>query len=192
MRNARLLGRIFGKQAQADAILGKLEGVDRRPAPGCGECRQGPSGPHHGRQDERLRAGSRFGVLHADFGIVPAVEGLAATNHGQAMSSEFILKTNPDWLFVIDRDAAVGRGGAAAKSMLDNELVAQTTAWKKGQVVYLDPVNWYLIGGGLTSMQASVDQIARAIGNNSLKNDMRRLVADHPRVVRFRLSKARQ
>jgi iron complex transport system substrate-binding protein len=47
--------------------------------------------------------------------------------------------------------------------VLDNELVAQTTAWRNGQVVYLDPVNWYLVGGGLTALQASVDQIAKAV-----------------------------
>jgi iron complex transport system substrate-binding protein len=165
MRNARLLGRIFDRQAQADAILGKLETsiADlRRDAANAGK---GLLVLTTGGKMSAYGPGSRFGVLHGDFGIVPSVEGLAVTNHGQAVSSEFILETNPDWLFVIDRDAAVGRGGAAAKSMLDNELVAQTTAWKKGQVVYLDPVNWYLIGGGLTSMQASVDQIARAIGN---------------------------
>ncbi|MGO4525981.1 ABC transporter substrate-binding protein [Microvirga sp. 2MCAF35] len=105
--------------------------------------------------------GSRFGILHSEFGIVPAVEGLATTNHGQAVSAEFILKTNPDWLFVIDRDVVVGRDGGAAKKVLDNELVAQTTALKDDQVVYLDPVEWYLFGGGLTALQAGVDQIAK-------------------------------
>jgi iron complex transport system substrate-binding protein len=107
--------------------------------------------------------GSRFGHLHTAFGITPAVEGLATTNHGQAVNAEFILKTNPDWLFVIDRDVATGQNSGAAKKVLDNDLVAQTTAWKNNQVVYLDPTNWYLIGGGLTAMQASTDQIAKAL-----------------------------
>ncbi|MGO4835674.1 ABC transporter substrate-binding protein, partial [Rhizobiaceae sp. 2RAB30] len=107
--------------------------------------------------------GSRFGVLHSEFGITPAREGLDTSNHGQAASFEFILETNPDWLFVIDRDAAIGREGEAAKQFLDNELVAQTTAWKTGQVVYLDPAGWYLIGGGITALRANADQIAKAL-----------------------------
>ncbi|MDF2688400.1 MAG: hypothetical protein K0Q80_1365 [Microvirga sp.] len=28
--------------------------------------------------------------------------------------------------------------------VLDNKSSAQTTAWKKSQVVYLDPMNWYV------------------------------------------------
>lgn len=42
--------------------------------------------------------GSRFGVLHDDYGTVPAAEDLKpgkSSNHGQAISFEFILETNP-------------------------------------------------------------------------------------------------
>ena len=79
--------------------------------------------------------GSRFGVIHADFGVTPAVERLATANHGQAISLEFILETNPDWLFVIDCDAAIGRKGSRREKFLDNDIVRQTTAWKKSQAV---------------------------------------------------------
>ncbi len=75
--------------------------------------------------------GSRFGVLHDSFGVKPAAPDLSIGNHGQPVSSEFILETNPDWLFVIDRDAAIGREGNSAKQVLDNELVRQTNAWKR-------------------------------------------------------------
>ncbi|MCY1039710.1 siderophore ABC transporter substrate-binding protein [Corallococcus sp. bb12-1] len=103
--------------------------------------------------------GSRFGVLHEGFGIPPAAPTLKASLHGEAVGSEFILETNPDWLFVIDRDAAIGEGGGAQR-LLDNELVRQTTAWKQGQVVYLEPANTYLIGGGIQSMRRLMEQIA--------------------------------
>ena len=103
--------------------------------------------------------GSRFGVLHDAFGIPPAAPGLKASLHGEAISSEFILETNPDWLFVIDRDAAIGEGGGAQR-LLDNELVHQTTAWKQGQVVYLEPANTYLIGGGIQSLRRLMEQLS--------------------------------
>ena len=106
--------------------------------------------------------GSRFGILHDAFGIVPAATGLDTGTHGQPVSFEYILKTNPDWLYVIDRDAAIGREGSPAKSFLDNELVRQTTAWKKNQVVYLEPANWYLVGGGLTALHQSIEQVSKA------------------------------
>src|SRR5690606_11401252 len=46
--------------------------------------------------------GSRFGILHTEFGIVAAAPDLDVATHGQAISFEFILKTGPDYLFVID------------------------------------------------------------------------------------------
>ena len=49
-------------------------------------------------------------------------------NHGQPVTFEYIKKTNPDWLFVLNRSAAIGEEGKAAKDVLDNPLVAETTA----------------------------------------------------------------
>ncbi len=165
-RNVRLLGTIFGKQAEAEAQLTKLETSVAALRQEASKAGKGLLVLTTGGKMSAYGPGSRFGLLHSDFGIMPAAEGVAPTNHGQAITAEFILKTNPDWLFVIDRDVATGQGSGAAKSVLDNELVAQTNAWKKNQVVYLDPVNWYLIGGGLTALQASVEQIAQALAKN--------------------------
>jgi iron complex transport system substrate-binding protein len=162
-RNVQLLGRIFDKQSEAEAQWAKLEKSMADLRQDAAKAGKGLLVLTTGGKMSAYGPGSRFGILHSEFEIVPAVEGLATTNHGQAVSAEFILKTNPDWLFVIDRDVVVGQNGGAAKKGLENELVAQTTAWKKDQVVYLDPANWYLIGGGLTALQSSVDQIAKAI-----------------------------
>jgi len=161
-RNVQLLAKIFDKQGEADSRLATLEQSMAALRQKASQAGKGLLVLTTGGKMSAYGPGSRFGLLHTDFGIVPAVADLATTNHGQAVNAEFILKTNPDWLFVIDRDVATGRGNAA-KAVLDNDLVAQTTAWKNKQVVYLDPVNWYLVGGGLTALQASVNQIAQAI-----------------------------
>lgn len=104
--------------------------------------------------------GSRFGIIHDNFGFQPAAPDLEITNHGQAISFEFIHKTDPDWLFVIDRDAALGTGNNAAQSLLDNELIHKTKAWQKNQIVYLDSINWYILGSsGLNSLNANINEI---------------------------------
>jgi iron complex transport system substrate-binding protein len=162
-RNVQTLGKIFDKQAEADSQLAKLEQSLAALQQSASKAGKGLLVLTTGGKMSAYGPGSRFGLLHTEFGVVPAVEGFATTNHGQAVNAEFILKTNPDWLFVIDRDSATGRGNGAAQKVLDNDLVAQTTAWKNKQVVYLDPVNWYLVGGGLTAMQASVDQVSKAL-----------------------------
>lgn len=47
----------------------------------------------------------------------------------------------------MDRLAAVGKEGQSAQQTLDNALVQQTTAWKKGQVVYLSAASYLALGG---------------------------------------------
>lgn len=162
--NVTLLAGLFGKQARAreltarlDASIAALKGRAANAGTGLVVLTTGGKMSAYG-------PGSRFGVLHDSFGIRPAVARLDTSNHGQAISFEFIRKTNPDWLFVIDRDAAIGREGAAARKFLDNELVRQSNAWKNRRVVYLDGLNWYTLGGaGITAMQENVDQLTHAL-----------------------------
>lgn len=107
--------------------------------------------------------GSRFGMLHDVYGIPAANKDIKVAGHGQAISFEFILKTNPDWLFVLDRDAAIGREGASAAKLLDNPLVNATKAAKKKQIVYLNSANWYLLGNASPgSLHDDVTQLINA------------------------------
>ncbi len=105
---------------------------------------------------------SRFGIVHDVFGVKTADENIEASTHGMKVSYEYILETNPDYLFVIDRDAVVG-DGAAAEEVMETELVKQTNAYKSDKIVYLDPDTWYLSGGGLVSVQQMIDDISAAI-----------------------------
>ncbi len=105
---------------------------------------------------------SRFGIVHDVFGVKTADENIEASTHGMKVSYEYILETNPDYLFVIDRDAVVG-DGAAAEEVMETELVKQTNAYKNDKIVYLDPDTWYLSGGGLVSVQQMIDDISAAI-----------------------------
>ena len=110
--------------------------------------------------------GSRFGVMFDEMGFTPAVTGTDTGTHGQAISHEFIMETNPDWLFVVDRDAAIGREGQSAQQFLDNPLVRSTTAWERGQVVYLDPMAWYLVGGGVQALRTGIAQLGAALAGD--------------------------
>ena len=51
---------------------------------------------------------SRFGVIHTELGVKPAGPSVKEAAHGDPISFETIQKSNPDMLFVIDRDAAIG------------------------------------------------------------------------------------
>lgn len=163
-RNMTELGKLFGKEDQAATTLASLEeklAAVREMAADEGKAlviiTTGGRMSIHGAQ-------GRFGIIYNEMGFAPAIEDVKAGNHGQPISHEYILETNPDWIFVVDRDAAIGRDGKPAKQMLDNPLVHKTTAWKEGQIVFLDPADWYLVGAaGPTALDRALSQISTAL-----------------------------
>ncbi|PIL17875.1 hypothetical protein P775_22640 [Puniceibacterium antarcticum] len=161
--NITELGQLFGKQAEAEAELAKLDQDVASLKEVSGDAGRVLIILTTGGRMSAHGPGSRFGVVYDTYGFVPAATGMDTGNHGQAISNEFIRETNPDWLFVVDRDAAIGREGTAAAQLLDNALVHETSAWQKGQIVYLNPADWYLIGGGLRALQNSVSQLLTAV-----------------------------
>lgn len=105
---------------------------------------------------------SRFGLIYDAFGFEPVDPTIQVSTHGQSVSFEYLLDKDPDYLFVIDRGAALG-GPSGAPALIENELTASMKAVKSGRVVYLDSEVWYLSGGGLTSLERMVEDVARAV-----------------------------
>lgn len=75
------------------------------------------------------------------------------STHGNTASYELLVALDPDYIFILDRDTAIGEsGGTNAQQLMDNELVHQTSAYKNGNIVYLTPTVWYLSEGGILAM----------------------------------------
>ena len=161
--NARTLGEVFGEEERVEGLLADLDASVANLSEQAADAGTGLILVTSGGEVTAYGPGSRFGWLHDALGVVPAREDIAVSSHGEAVSFEYVRDTDPDWLFVVDRDAAIGEGGDAAQQVLDNELVAGTTAWTQDQVVYVDAVDWYIAGGGLATMQRIVDDIAGAV-----------------------------
>ncbi|WP_342382071.1 siderophore ABC transporter substrate-binding protein [Myxococcus stipitatus] len=157
--NTELLATLFGREEKARVLVTELRASIAKLKETTTSRGTGLVVLVTGGRISAYGPGSRFGVIHGDFGVPVAAAGLSASLHGEVIGSEFIREKNPDWLFVIDRDAGMGQSGGA-RQVLDNELVHQTTAWKKGQVVYLDPMNAYLIGGGIQAVDRLRGQVA--------------------------------
>ncbi len=155
-------GGLFGKSAEAKAIAEELDAklaAAKAAVAGKGKAlivmSNGPKVSTYG-------PGSRFGWVHTALDLPAAVNEIETATHGEAVSFEFIRQANPDWLLVLDRAAAVGSNEQAAKVTLDNELVAETTAWKKGQVVYLPAPDFYIAAGGVQSLERVLTTITEA------------------------------
>ncbi|KGM13551.1 iron ABC transporter substrate-binding protein [Cellulomonas bogoriensis 69B4 = DSM 16987] len=160
--NSRILGQIFDVEAEVDRLIADLDAGITRTREITADAGEALIVLTAGGEVTAYGPGSRFGFLHDELGVTPAIEDVEEATHGEAISFELIAETDPDWLVVVDRDAATGEAGAAAEQVLDNELVATTTAWSENQVHYVDPVDWYIINGGLGTLQRVVDEVAGA------------------------------
>ncbi|QKV51600.1 siderophore ABC transporter substrate-binding protein [Comamonas antarctica] len=162
-RNIRALAAIYGVREKGEAEIQSVEkaiaGLRTQAA------KQGPGLflMTNGGKLSVYGPGSRFDMLYTVFGMKPLPQKIEVSKHGQAVSFEYLLKANPEWLLVLDRDAAIGREGAAAQKLLDNKLVQATKAWRSQQVVYLNAANWYLLSNaGPGALKANIQQLSDA------------------------------
>ncbi len=90
------------------------------------------SAPHSGRV---------WGPLYDIFDWTPSLEidHASADHQGDDISVEAIAETDPDWIFVMDRDAAISseEDATPAQDVIDNApALKNTTAISEGQLVY--------------------------------------------------------
>ncbi|GIN22261.1 MAG TPA: ABC transporter [Bacillus bacterium] len=162
-KNMNTIGEIFGKEDQVKAELEevdnqiagvkeKAESIDKKALIVlANEGKVSAYGPK-----------SRFGWIHDVLGFKAADENIEVSPHGQGISFEYILETNPDILFVIDRNAAIEEDSEPAKETIENDLVKKTKAYEDGKIIYLDADYWYLSGGGLQSIKAMIKGVEEA------------------------------
>ena len=106
--------------------------------------------------------GSRFGILHNEFGLSPVDENIEASNLGQKITFEYLVEKDPDYLFVMDRGLIAG-ADVSAHQVMDNELVKMTSAYKNGNIIYLDAYTWYVSTGGIEGTLRMIDEVSSAI-----------------------------
>jgi iron complex transport system substrate-binding protein len=137
------LGNIFDKQEDATKLNAELDtaieaaktaynGTDKIMSVVVSGGNIGFSAPHSGRV---------WGPLYDIFGWAPSLEvDKSSSDHqGDEISVEAIAQSNPDWIFVLDRDAAISssKDSVPAQDVIDKApALKNTTAITKGQIVY--------------------------------------------------------
>ena len=83
------------------------------------------------------------------------------STHGNEASFEFVVEKNPQYLFVMDRDAAIQTEGAQlAQEIVENELIMGTDVYQNGNIVYLaHPAVWYTAEGGITALDLMLQDL---------------------------------
>lgn len=96
----------------------------------------------------------RCSIIGNEIGFENLGDGDTTSTHGNETSFEFVSELNPDYIFVMDRDAAINTEGAQlAQEIVENELVMGTDAYKNGHIIYLEhPAVWYTAEGGIQAL----------------------------------------
>ncbi|MBE2986957.1 ABC transporter substrate-binding protein [Campylobacter sp. RM12920] len=105
----------------------------------------------------------RCSLITTDGGFTNLANDISST-HGNESSFELLVKLNPQYLFVLDRDSAISKPGAkVAQEVMDNELVRKTKAFNNGKIFYLSPTPWYLSEGGIRATDIMLSDIEKAL-----------------------------
>ena len=88
------------------------------------------------------------------------------STHGNEASFETVVAKNPEYIFVMDRDKAIGKAGAAsAKEIVENDLVKSTPAYKNNHIIYLENPNvWYTAEGGIQALDMMLKDLEKGLG----------------------------
>ena len=162
-KNLTLIGEIFGKEKEVAAELTTIEEKINTLKTSVPTDKKGLVVLASGGKISAFGPESRFGFIHDVFGVPAVDDKLEISQHGQSISPEYIAEKNPDYLFVVDRDAVVSEGESTAKATVENDIVKSTNAFKEGKIIYLDPNYWYLSGGGLESLVKMIEDVQEGV-----------------------------
>ena len=164
--NAGTIAAIFGKEAEVeelmsgfDARIEELAAFAANKTAIVGMCTSGGF--------NILGRDGRCSIISNEIGFenVGLDADVDTSTHGNEASFEFVVERNPEYIFVMDRDAAIGTEGAQlAQEIVENELVMSLDVYKNGNIVYLGhPAVWYTAEGGINALDIMLQDLEGAL-----------------------------
>ena len=162
--NATTIASMFGLEAQVDELMA---GFDARieALAAFAEGKNAIVGLCTSGSFNILGSDGRCSIISVEIGFDNLGDGDVTATHGNESSFELVVELDPDYMFVLDRDAAIGTDGAQlAKEIVENELVMDTDVYKDGHIVYLaNPTVWYTAEGGITALDIMLGDLEGAL-----------------------------
>ena len=166
--NATTIASMFGLEAQVDELMA---GFDARieALAAFAEGKNAIVGLCTSGSFNILGSDGRCSIISVEVGFDNLGDGDVTATHGNESSFELVVELDPDYMFVLDRDAAIGTDGAQlAKEIVENELVMDTDVYKDGHIVYLEnPTVWYTAEGGITALDIMLNDLEALCWLNS-------------------------
>ena len=161
-KNAATIASMFGLESQVEELM---SGFDTRieALQAAAEGKTAIVGMCTSGSFNVLGNDGRCSIIGVEVGFenIGVDANIDTSTHGNEASFEFIVEKAPDYIFVMDRDAAIGTDGAQlAQEIMENELVMGTDAYKNGNIVYLaHPAVWYTAEGGITALDLMLQDL---------------------------------
>lgn len=165
--NWRMLGKLFDKQDEVEALIAETQQqLDSASSKVAKQNLNALMLMNNGSNVAMFNKGSRFSIVFDDFGFAESTSKKVAPiegSHGNLISFEYVADAQPEVIFILDREQAIGRSVGKAKELFNNPLVDSTPAAKNNKIVYIDPNAWYISGGGVTATQTMISDIDKAL-----------------------------
>lgn len=156
----RMLATIFDKKIEVENLIieqqSQIEQIRKRNQ---AQDAQALVVMRNGTNLTTFGAKSRYGVIFNLFGFKESVNNVANHKHGDLISFEYITEVNPQYMLVLDRDAAIGKTSQSAKKSFDNVLINKLPVYKNGGIHYLSSNAWYISASGIQATQIMIDDI---------------------------------
>lgn len=163
-KNAETIASMFGLE---DEVSKKTEGFDERikALKKTAEGKTALVGMTTSGSFNLMGNDGRCSIVGREVGFENLTAAESTSTHGNEASFETVVEKNPDYIFVMDRDSAIGADGAqTAKEIMENELVMGTDAYKNGRIIYLEhPAVWYTAEGGITALNIMLSDLENAL-----------------------------
>ena len=162
--NATTIASMFGLEAQVDELMA---GFDARieALAAFAEGKNAIVGLCTSGSFNILGSDGRCSIISVEIGFDNLGDGDVTATHGNESSFELVVELDPDYMFVLDRDAAIGTDGAQlAKEIVENELVMDTDVYRDGHIVSLaNPTVWDTAEGDITALDIMLQDLESAL-----------------------------
>ena len=128
-------------------------------------------GMYNGNALGLMASEAQFNIITADLGAYNLGESVGSEEkaaHGEEASWETIIRLNPEYLFVLDRNSAVGtaeEGHPAVREAIENDLIRELDVYKDNKIVYMtEHANiWYTASGGIRALDIMLSDLEKAL-----------------------------
>ena len=168
--NTRMIASIFGLEDNADALFADFQSrVDalREVMDG----KQVLLGMYNGNALGLMDSDAQFNIIANELGAVnlgETIGGEDKASHGEEASWETIIRLDPEYLFILDRNTAVGAAEESlpgVREVVENDLIRELDVYQDGKIIYIiDHANiWYTATGGVQALDVMLADLENAL-----------------------------